>query len=772
MSEAPGNDVENAFVGTIERKNPETIIVIDNNKEEEIITEEKEPKSYAQMVGKKDRGGNLFSIIKKDPNLKPGEVEMPVADILKGSEPFNLTLYGYFIEKKVNFYNMNKYALSKWRNYGIEETMVNEESFYFFRFSNEQGLKEVLEGGPWLVFDNPIIIRRWEPGLNLSKPQHCKIPVWVKIYNAPLEYWNGIGMSHIARELGKPLEADAWTSKMCNEHWGRPGFMRILMEMSAEKEWPKELNVYSRDMTTGERVQSKCKIEYAWTPSKCSHCKVFGHKDSNCGILIAMDLNMKEAKARDQVTQKGNKIVIIDELLKKTVPVKVNGDGFQDVIRKNKNWQKGENSMAGKGTGIRNKGQGQNGNYPNIDNNKKNYKINSGNGKGVAKEGGAGNNGSGKGNIGNNKEGTLKQAYVPKNAVAFEVSSNFDHGANKYKADSTPKIILRNKFDVLMDEVTMDDQGKKENANYSKSNQEDDDLLDENEETVEEVFTEDMEENQGDEVLKLTWQPLVFAPENSSKAIKKMMLKMKSAASYLSFIWYTIYHLQHMCTAQYADYDLIGESARPEMRLFSQGFLGRPRELVTTAGSRGHRVTPTGTDPDVTGSYGASGREPFFREPISHLGDEWSNTRGTSGTGEQSDRGPCFADFVYCAGVTLWCDARECYIFIEQRWCLMMVILLAVDLYYHEFAYYWSVQMSLLWTTIKIVKDYLEDIHIDRDMQEMTVQTISDYSGDTYREDDRMDLLLERLGCFVCLDHYWFWCFLYSYSWYRLLPWT
>ncbi|KAL4556625.1 hypothetical protein LXL04_039283 [Taraxacum kok-saghyz] len=186
-------------------------------------------------------------------------------------------------------------------------------------------------------------------------------------------------------------------------------------------------------------------------------------------------------------------------------------------------------------------------------------------------------------------------------------------------------------------------------------------------------------------------------------------------ACWHSIICYTIYAHMHTGTAHFADHDPIGESAGPMRRLYSRGFIGSPRELVTTAVSRGHRTTPVGIGPDVTGPYGVSGCAPLIREFISYSGDERSDIRALRGSGELCDR-----------GVTLWCDVRECYIFIEQRWRLMVVILLAADQYYHMFAYNWSVLMSLLWTTIKIVRDYLEDIYRDRDTQETIDQIISE----------------------------------------------
>ncbi|KAL4570391.1 hypothetical protein LXL04_026043 [Taraxacum kok-saghyz] len=123
-SEAEENHLKETSIGTIDKKNTENNIVANKEKREEGKTVVQAPMSYADKVGKKRQMANMFSVIKKDPKLKVGEVEMPMADILKGSEPYSTTIYGYFIEKRVNYFNMNKYALSKWKQFGIEEVMV------------------------------------------------------------------------------------------------------------------------------------------------------------------------------------------------------------------------------------------------------------------------------------------------------------------------------------------------------------------------------------------------------------------------------------------------------------------------------------------------------------------------------------------------------------------------------------------------------------------------------------------------------------------------
>ncbi|XP_052625962.1 uncharacterized protein LOC128132980 [Lactuca sativa] len=204
--------------------------------------------------------------------------------------------------------------------------MVNDEGFFFFKFDSKEGMMNVLEGGPWLINNVPMFVQRWRPGLVLSKPQINSVPVWVKVFNVPLEYWNSKGITLIANEIGKPIAMDKITQKMCNEHWGRPTFMRFLVEMSAETEWMKELSVVSIDFGTGEKVESKCRIEYTWRPDVCNHCKVYGHKNSNCGIL--------NGKKNDNVADVA---VNREENGKKE---KMDDDGFTLVTKKSNKGQK------------------------------------------------------------------------------------------------------------------------------------------------------------------------------------------------------------------------------------------------------------------------------------------------------------------------------------------------------------------------------------------------------------------------------------------------
>ena len=285
--------------------------------------------SYARMVDSGSSGSfGKIPVLPKDPKKKVGEVELSLDGLLQGSLPYCTTLVGFFIEKKPAFPTVKYFVNRMWKNYGLEDVMVNNEGFFFFKFSNEQGLQEVMENGPWLINDLPLFVMRWKPGLILSKPQISSVPVWVKIYNVPLEYWNNEGVALIANELGKPIVMDKMTQSMCTNHWGRPGYMRLLIEMSSEEDWLNSIDVISRDWDTRDRRVSKCNVEYAWKPSRCSNCKIYGHNDNKCGVLMGKKIE-EDRIAEEQRKKKAN------EVNGNGKKIEVDDDGFTKVIKKN-----------------------------------------------------------------------------------------------------------------------------------------------------------------------------------------------------------------------------------------------------------------------------------------------------------------------------------------------------------------------------------------------------------------------------------------------------
>ena len=80
-------------------------------------------------------------------------------------------------------------SANMWNKVGLKDMVANDRGYYFFKFNSREESEAVLEGGPWHFAGQPIIIlRSWQPGLQLDKEAPSKVPIWVNIYNIPMEY--------------------------------------------------------------------------------------------------------------------------------------------------------------------------------------------------------------------------------------------------------------------------------------------------------------------------------------------------------------------------------------------------------------------------------------------------------------------------------------------------------------------------------------------------------------------------------------------------------
>ncbi|PWA53701.1 hypothetical protein CTI12_AA443880 [Artemisia annua] len=150
------------------------------------------------------------------------------------------------------------------------------------KFHHENGLNYIVNNGPWLVNNKPLIVQKWDINMSVDKTELEELPIWIKLSNLPLEAWTTKGISALASRVGKPVIMDNVTASMCKMGIGRVGFARVLVEVSAKKELPSEIEVVYRNGQEKEMCRKKVKVLYDWKPSRCETCCVFGHSDQLC----------------------------------------------------------------------------------------------------------------------------------------------------------------------------------------------------------------------------------------------------------------------------------------------------------------------------------------------------------------------------------------------------------------------------------------------------------------------------------------------------------
>ncbi|GKB44261.1 60S ribosomal protein L27-like protein, partial [Tanacetum coccineum] len=107
-------------------------------------------------------------------------------------------------------------------------------------FKSKDGMKKVLESGPWMVQNVPLGLNMREPRIWLDKTEPSVIPIWVCV---PMELCNGNGIGKIMSGVGKPLLMDNMKKERCLKKSGKLDFAKVLVEVFANDNLPSSLEI-------------------------------------------------------------------------------------------------------------------------------------------------------------------------------------------------------------------------------------------------------------------------------------------------------------------------------------------------------------------------------------------------------------------------------------------------------------------------------------------------------------------------------------------------
>ncbi|GJY19568.1 retrotransposon protein, putative, ty1-copia subclass [Tanacetum coccineum] len=238
--------------------------------------------SYANDTGKPSgKKLNIHTLF--TPGGNGIDVVVPVESIRAIIEQFANTTYGFFLGNRVAYPVVANYVRNTWGKYDLVRSMFNSSTRLFsFQFNSMDGLDAMLENGPWFIRNNPLILTKWHPYVNLLKKDVKAVPVWVKLHGVPVTAFSEDGLSAIATKLGTPLMLDSYTSDMCMQSWGRSSYARVMIELRADVELKDNIIVDMSKITgDGHYICNIC-VEYEWKPPRCASCMVFGHIHKEC----------------------------------------------------------------------------------------------------------------------------------------------------------------------------------------------------------------------------------------------------------------------------------------------------------------------------------------------------------------------------------------------------------------------------------------------------------------------------------------------------------
>ncbi|CAI9109381.1 OLC1v1009194C1 [Oldenlandia corymbosa var. corymbosa] len=124
----------------------------------------------------------------------------------------------------------------------------------------------------WNIGGFSMRILKLTPGFRFEEDPPV-VPIWVSLYDLPIEFMHPEVIYSMATSLGQPLKVDTPTLNMTS-----PFVVRFCVEVDLTKDLPKSVRVGKK----GRKHEQLFTFEHV--PSYCVKCSKIGHKDSECRI--------------------------------------------------------------------------------------------------------------------------------------------------------------------------------------------------------------------------------------------------------------------------------------------------------------------------------------------------------------------------------------------------------------------------------------------------------------------------------------------------------
>ena len=220
---------------------------------------------------------SLFSEISESKSCILSDEDIPCDD-------WKRCLIGYIAGKYPGFTALKSVITNVWKK--DANLTIHDSGWLVYEFKKEEDKIDVINGGPYLIYGRPLILKSMPEYFDFSKKEMSSVPVWVKLPNLPLKCWSIRSLSKISSLIGKPIQCDKLTvSKL------RISYARVLIEVDLREELPASVEI---GLPNGKFIEQP--VIYESLPQFCKSCLSIGHSLANCGKTTAQPLRRRAGK--------------------------------------------------------------------------------------------------------------------------------------------------------------------------------------------------------------------------------------------------------------------------------------------------------------------------------------------------------------------------------------------------------------------------------------------------------------------------------------------
>ncbi|KAF7824606.1 Zinc finger, CCHC-type [Senna tora] len=164
-----------------------------------------------------------------------------------------------------------KYLLNRvktlWKLKDSFEMIDVGRGYYHISFNLEEDMCLVMEGGPWVILDHYLILRKWAPDFHPETNEIEKTLVWARFPELNMVYYEENVLLAIASAIGSPVKVDSNTIQAI-----RGRFARVFVEVDLKKP------LIGKIWVGGHWI----KVEYESLHLLCTCCGTYGHPPKDC----------------------------------------------------------------------------------------------------------------------------------------------------------------------------------------------------------------------------------------------------------------------------------------------------------------------------------------------------------------------------------------------------------------------------------------------------------------------------------------------------------
>ncbi|XP_059076516.1 uncharacterized protein LOC131875840 [Cryptomeria japonica] len=167
------------------------------------------------------------------------------------------------------FPRVRNWVNEEWGNHFEIKTLTN--GFFLIIASSAEEKTALMDSGLFLMSGVGFYIRDWTPNFIPRQATIEEIPMWIRLYNLPHEYWKEKVFKSIGEKIGRFIKSDEAVDKLSSCMYARIyvmwklhlGLLKVVEIRSPEGVWRQDIEI--------KEIMVKCNI-----------CKEWGLEDQDC----------------------------------------------------------------------------------------------------------------------------------------------------------------------------------------------------------------------------------------------------------------------------------------------------------------------------------------------------------------------------------------------------------------------------------------------------------------------------------------------------------